>query len=88
MEQALPLTDPIPKEENDTTATVATEESDTFTTKADEAIYAEDYHVGIKITFALIGCVSVAASAPVIIAMRRTKKTPKSARFLATCLLT
>ena len=85
MARALPL-NPIP--EDDITTTVATEESDMFKTKTDEAFYVEDYHVGIKITFALIGCVSLVGSTLAIIAMRRTKKTPKSARFLATCLLT
>jgi len=52
------------------------------------APFIEDNPIGIKIAFALVGCVSVISSVLAIVALRRTKKSPPSAKFLATCLLT
>ena len=49
--------------------------------------YKEDYHVGIKGAFLTIGIVSIIYSTVAITALRRTRKVPPSAKFLATGLL-
>jgi len=67
--------------------TTASSDDKAFVLEPEDSVYVEDYHIGIKIAFAIFGCVSLVSSILAIIAMGRTKKTPANAKIFGTCLL-
>ena len=54
----------------------------------EEDIYKEDYPLSIKIIFAVVGVISLTSSVLAVLALRRSRKIPASAKLLATGLLT
>ena len=53
----------------------------------DSRFYVENYHIGIKVGFAVVGGLSMVFSLLAITALQRTKRIPGNAKFLATALL-